>query len=288
MDPSSDKRPPNVPTLTREAFEASHERLREALVALVVDLDLGQEGAYENLEERIGSSKAFVEVEAALAANRKFAYHNRPDVVELHRVMGGYIETFSSLITSMRQSIGLYFAMADDRSARPLLDIMFSTMTAKPISDAFFAMSTHVAELDGGEVTVRNSLRKRVEGHIGFRNDLVHADWSVGWIDDNYQPLPNAAYKIKSRSGVPTISSLDIGTEEIMEQINDLIDLVTRIVAFGTACRQSQLGRGRVSELLAASRKAWPSPASTATQKAETYGGRSKLSILWDRDLDSR
>jgi hypothetical protein len=132
----------------------------------------------------------------------------------LHRVIGGYIDVFSHLTAIMRQSITSYFALPDEvypLRVLPLLRGLFATMTAKPIVESFFGLSTYVGELDEAEIAVRNALRRNVDDHVSFRNDLVHADWIIGWENaETSEPIPDTAYKVKTKAGVPTFSDLEI------------------------------------------------------------------------------
>ncbi|TFD49386.1 hypothetical protein E3T55_11480 [Cryobacterium frigoriphilum] len=172
-------------------------------------------------------------------------YHEDPSVIQLHRAIGGYITTFSEMTALMRQMIGEYLAPVDDEFPRPnpLLNIVFATMTAKPISDSFFAMATAVGDLDETGGRIRNALKREVTHNISFRNDLAHADWSLGWVNaDTNEPLPSAAYKIKSDEGVPRLTQLDLGTNDVIRQINRLNPLRTVLAAFAGTCRGIQRG----------------------------------------------
>jgi hypothetical protein len=174
----------------------------------------------------------------------------------LHRVIGGYIDVFSHLTAIMRQSITSYFALPDEvypLRVLPLLRGLFATMTAKPIVESFFGLSTYVGELDEAEIAVRNALRRNVDDHVSFRNDLVHADWIIGWENaETSEPIPDTAYKVKTKAGVPTFSDLEITPNDIIDRINDLQRLYRLVQTFGTACRSRQRGDGRVSDVLEA------------------------------------
>ncbi|MFD6198093.1 hypothetical protein ACFWE3_15495 [Mycobacteriaceae bacterium NPDC060252] len=261
----------------RDPREAAQARFKDAVLALLAELDAGDcETDTEALSARIASSPAFPELEAALRASQELGYHNKPEVIQLHRVIGGYIDRFSSLIAYMRQAISTYFATPEEvypLRVGPLLDILFAPMTAKPIADAFFATSTRVADLDECEVAVRNALRRSVENQMNFRNDLVHADWSIGWEDaDTAQSLPNTARKIKTRSGVPTMGSLDVSTNDIIRQINELQRTYDLVRIFGRACRDRQLRKGRVSDVLEV-RPASPSGGVVVRERSNRISG---------------
>lgn len=181
-------------------------------------------------------------------------YHDEPSTVQLHRAIGGYITIFSELVATMRHHISKFLEPNRDGAVdnSQLLDILFSTMTANPITESFFAMASHIGELNESEVLVRNSLKRSVRKHVDFRNDLAHADWSIGWMRlDTSETVPASAHRIKSREGVPQYSNLNIQTNDIIYKINDLNGLRVHVKKFGSGClaRQRNLDQ-RVSDLL--------------------------------------
>ncbi|GIG26905.1 hypothetical protein Cde04nite_31490 [Cellulomonas denverensis] len=180
----------------------------------------------------------------------------------LHRSIGGYITMFSEMTASMRQQIGAYLAPVDvefpisDR----LLDVLFASMTAKPIVDAFFSLSTEVGKLDADEAAIRNQLRRRVNEHLAFRNDLAHAEWSIGWQDaDTGERLPPAALRIKSSEGVPRLQDVGISSQVIGSHIDEVNQLRRLVMVFGRCCRARQRGHDvRLFDLLAVGPEGMP------------------------------
>ncbi|OBC00505.1 hypothetical protein A5785_19105 [Gordonia sp. 852002-50395_SCH5434458] len=128
--------------------------------------------------------------------------------MQLHRAIGGYVTVFSELISTLRTAIHAFLApvdkpivMGDDR-----LDILLATMTAKPMSDAFFGLAMHVASLDADEQRILNALRRDVADQVAFRNDLLHSEWSVGWVDNETgEPVAASALRIKTVEKVPSL-----------------------------------------------------------------------------------
>lgn len=170
-------------------------------------------------------------------------YHEDPSVIQLHRAIGGYITVFSEVVARMRQQIAVYFEpeSVEFELGNPLLDVLFSSMTAQPIVNSFFALSTHVGDLDETDLRIRNALRRAVNDEVSYRNDLAHADWSVGWVDmDTDEPVPPAAHKIKSQDGVPRFSNLGITTSDVIGHINELLRLRQLVHTFGGVCRLRQ------------------------------------------------
>ena len=74
----------------------------------------------------------------------------------------------------MRHHMTDYFAPpeAEFTMQNRFLDVLFATMTATPIVDSFFGLSTLVGNFDTGEVAVRNQLQREVKRHNSFRNDI--------------------------------------------------------------------------------------------------------------------
>lgn len=171
-------------------------------------------------------------------------YHEQPEVMQLHRTIGGYITVFSELTAVMRRQMGAYMApvaveVADNR----LLDVLFASMTAKPLIDSFFAMSTEVGGLDEQGLAIRRQLRRRVDEHISFRNDIAHSEWSVGWeAVDTGERIPPTAHRIKSFDGVPRLTNVGITANGIVQHINAMNHLREAVLVFGRACRARQCG----------------------------------------------
>jgi hypothetical protein len=184
-------------------------------------------------------------------------YHLRPDVIEIHRAIGGYITTYSELVAAMRYGIHQFLSPPDTdewhHPPNPLLDILFNQMTADPIRAAYFAISSHVGDLNDADRTVRNALQGLVQYYTSLRNDIAHADWSVGWaLADSDEPVLPTAHKIKvSKDGISNIQ-LALTAEKIGKEINHLGMLTSLIRTWAEACRRRQQGdkSRRPSDLL--------------------------------------
>jgi hypothetical protein len=59
----------------------------------------------------------------------------------------------------------------------PLINILFTNMTARPITESFFAMCMHVVQLNEEEIAIK-ALQNWTQRHIAVRNDIAHADWT--------------------------------------------------------------------------------------------------------------
>lgn len=181
-------------------------------------------------------------------------YHEQPEVVRLHRTIGGYITVFSELTAVMRRQMGVYMApVGAELAENRLLDVLFASMTAKPIVDSFFAMSTEVGDLDEDSLAIRRQLRRRVDEHVSFRNDIAHSEWSVGWeVVDTGERIPPTAHRIKSLDGVPRLTDVGITANGIVQHINAMNHLREAVLVFGRACRARQCGSDvQISSVLA-------------------------------------
>ncbi len=168
-----------------EGVEEFVELFAQALPAMLADYrDDPLLSDDDRLHAIVGHLTQSAEWPSLKASAQKSGYHERPEVKQLHRVIGGYIAIFSELTSTMRHHMTDYFAPLDAEFTVPnaKLDVLFATMTAKPIAESFFGLSTLIGDLDENEVQVRNQLQRDVKRHISFRNDMVHADWFIGWV----------------------------------------------------------------------------------------------------------
>lgn len=174
-------------------------------------------------------------------------YQGLPRVRFLHQALGGYFETYSIGLGTMRQGIESFLSpeAADAPHTRnPLFDALFAGMTAKPLADAFFAMSGIAGALeDDDDLVVRATLRNRWADHTTFRNDLAHAEWQVGWETMEGEPLPPSSIRIKVRDGAPKLTNLGFDTNDIIARINDLHAVLDALRAYSRACVDRQRGR---------------------------------------------
>jgi hypothetical protein len=181
-------------------------------------------------------------------------YHEDPKVIQLHRVIGGYIAIFSELISGMRYQMYRFLAESEGNpfSQSPLIEILFANMTARPLTDSFFAMCLEVAPLDEREIAIKRALQSWTQRHISIRNDIAHADWTIGWaVVDTNEPVPPTAAKTRMAGGRLVREQLPLDTSDIIQHINDLEHLKVATAAFGQSCDSMRTGHdNRVSELL--------------------------------------
>jgi hypothetical protein len=181
--------------------------------------------------------------------------HQRPDVVEIHQAIGGYITAFSEVVAALRRGIDIFLAPADVmfRAPDPLLEILFAQMTADPIRAAFFAISSQVGDLNDDDRSVRKALQTMVQHYIRLRNDIAHADWSVGWeVADTGELVSPTAHRVKVAKDGIEHTSLPYTPEQLEREIGHLNYLRRALGIWARACRQRQVGdlSTRPSDLL--------------------------------------
>lgn len=179
-------------------------------------------------------------------------YQHDPEVKRVHRFIGAFITTFAELVTTMRNHTR-EMLVPSAPTGEFLLEALFETLTAEPIQRAFFAVSSSLVEHDRHEAAIRSVLRRRVREEIEFRNDVVHADWSLGWRDaDTDEPVPPAVQKIKPAGGVVALRALDIDVETLLAHINRVQDLRWDLDAYAMGCLGTARGADvRILDFLA-------------------------------------
>ncbi|MEV6218616.1 hypothetical protein [Nocardia sp. NPDC051833] len=166
---------------------------------------------------------------------------------DVYMAIGNYITRFSEVIHLMRQQIADYLAPTSERfrgPISPLLDMLFDKMTASPVVESYFAMSSQAANLDADDIQIRNTLRKLVVRQVEFRNQIAHADWHVGWRNaDTNEAIPFQVRKTKSSGfGYPVLTDLDLTPDSICTEVCVLQELLHTVLLFGSVCRMRQRG----------------------------------------------
>jgi hypothetical protein len=188
-------------------------------------------------------------------------YHLRPDVIEIHRAIGGFITAFSEVVARMRRQMELLISNAEGSTpaaqsavlpGNPLLAILFDKMTADPIRAAYFAMASSVGDLNDADRSVRNALQGLVQYYIAMRNDIAHADWSVGWeVADSGDVVLPMAHKIRASKDGAEVARLPFTATSLGAEVVHLHYLAGLIGVFGDVCIERQLGgEKRPSDLL--------------------------------------
>jgi hypothetical protein len=173
------------------------------------------------------------------------SFHHRPDVIEVQRAIGGFITAFSEVVVSMRRGIESFLLPAGQEwmPGNAIPEILLAQMTADPIRAAFFAISNEVADLNDADRAVQRALQNLVQHYISLRNDIAHADWSVGWEDVETGEWVNPfARKVKiTKAGLRT-SRVPFDANDLHREVGHLYQLRRLLDVWGEVCRRRQVG----------------------------------------------
>ncbi len=174
-------------------------------------------------------------------------YFSNPEVVEFHRAIGTFTASFSEMIAEMRHGVVTFLVPDDGRNQETgrLFDVLFATMTAKPIVDSFFALAKAVGRLNEKDDAIVRAIRKTVSEQIAFRNDIAHADWNMGWETvDTAEPMVPSGRRIKTIAGIPQDQELGITLEKFSERIVVQDELTRSIRGVARLCGMRKQGEG--------------------------------------------
>lgn len=102
---------------------------------------------------------------------------------DAYRAIGRYVVEFSRLIFFMRLTIIRQLMVDNGRVVDGSVpELVLGEAYADQLTNAFFAICQHVADLDDEETGVATRLKTEVKKAIKDRNDLAHGDW---WINES-------------------------------------------------------------------------------------------------------
>ena len=155
-----------------------------------------------------------------------------------YRAIGRYFVQFSSLVALMRQMIEEQ--IATDDPPKKLLGLAFGSLTAQPISDAFFAMCRALGELDKPERKIEKCLRGQVDQEIRRRNIIAHGDWFVAkWAEPSEDPprdIPTTLVRVKASSTKEPFQYEDLPVSTIDAHGEEVEALEQVVCEFGCVC----------------------------------------------------
>lgn len=142
-------------------------------------------------------------------------------VDETHRAIGRYVVAFSYLLYEMREAIE-YPLRGDD----PVFaQLAMGEAYASQITNAFFAVCEHAADLDDEERQVAIRLKQEVNDAIKNRNDIAHGDWKVRHVGlpgprmFRTKPGRKAGWLVEKARPVEELDGLSEALEELAETV---------------------------------------------------------------------
>jgi hypothetical protein len=169
----------------------------------------------------------------------------------LFLVLGEFTVAFSELVSSMRESASLLLEepskgtdvdLALQRNHR--LHTAFESLTADPIATIYFSLCGDVGDLDENDIAVLRALRRLVSEYVSVRNQIAHADWSVGWVDhETDEAVEPAAYKIRTSKLQTRYQKLTLTVDGIHECSGQMSYVSSLLRTYAAICRDRQCGK---------------------------------------------
>ncbi len=147
-----------------------------------------------------------------------------------YRAIGRYVVEFSRLVMHMRWGIEKRLNRGGDVGVASLA---LGEVFANQLTEAFFAICEHVADLNAEEKRIGIRLRKEVRDEIKRRNDFAHGDWSVGEAAIAEDPH---LYRIKPGRKEGSSQSKQLPVADIDAASENLHALRQKVAEYGAAC----------------------------------------------------
>jgi hypothetical protein len=115
----------------------------------------------------------------------------------IYHEIGIFIVKFSEIVSMLRT--GIVVCLGSDPFSVEFAEInaVFDKMTADPIRTAFFTLCGESASLDDEDCKIRDVMNMTIQRLAERRNEIAHADWSIGWVEnETNKVVPPVAHKI--------------------------------------------------------------------------------------------
>lgn len=149
---------------------------------------------------------------------------------DAYRAVGRYVVEFSRLVFHMRRGIERQLASDEDRL---IAAMAVGEAFANQITEAFFGICEHVADLNEEEKRVGVRLRKEVRDEIKRRNDFTHGDWAIGGLNSYEDPIL-ARVKPGRKGGALQIKELPVSDIEAAADAAHV--LAQKVAEFSAIC----------------------------------------------------
>jgi hypothetical protein len=171
------------------------------------------------------------------------------DTLNLLLALGDFTVAFSEMISALHRSGAMLLeaphASESSQVARsPLIDAVYEPLTAAPISKLFFTLCRQAGDLNDSDLNVHRALQRWVDRFIQMRNQVSHADWSVGWVvHDTDRQVPPTAHKLRTSGWISAYTKLDLTSDGVGHAAGKIRYTASLIRAFGNVCRDRQCGK---------------------------------------------
>ena len=148
-----------------------------------------------------------------------------------HRAVGHYVVEFSRLMATMRLGLERYLSIEGSRAVPALA---LGAALPEQLTQSFFAICEHVADLDKGEEKVAIRLRVEVLDEIKRRNDFAHGDWLLGNMREVFDEPILVRVKPGRRKG--PVQNRPVSIAEIDAAADEVWVLSQKVTEFGSIC----------------------------------------------------
>lgn len=141
------------------------------------------------------------------------------------RAIGRFVVEFGQLVFHIRK--GILFHVGGPAHQPQPLNLLMGEATAKPLSNAFFAMlrGDESAPPEGEDLRMLGRIENEVGEVITLRNDVMHGDWFVGYAEEGAN-RPGPATLMRTKPGRRTGAALEV-RELTTDDIEDLTERVS-------------------------------------------------------------
>jgi hypothetical protein len=179
----------------------------------------------------------------------------RVEVVRIQSSIGRYVAMFSLIPRRMRDEIVTMVTgpRATDTLPVTLMQTLLAKMTADPLRSAFFAMASQMVDFDAENRAIVAALQAEVQFQIKLRNDVAHADWSVGMRSRKGEVITGEARRMRvSKADGAQHSLLTLDADALFAESQRAYELSEFCGVFGLNCRVQSAGHTspRLSQLL--------------------------------------
>lgn len=134
----------------------------------------------------------------------------------------------------MRTSIECVLSKADDDTA--IVSLALGEAPAYNITSSFFAICSHVAELDIEEERIGSKLEEAVMAELTRRNDFAHGDWYIGWTSTEGEFCDPILWRVKPNRKKGAFSEREIPVAELDQASDEIAELDALLSEYGDLC----------------------------------------------------
>lgn len=139
------------------------------------------------------------------------------------RAIGRYVYEFSWLCWDMKQALSSVPGLIG--KGYTTIELIAGEMTAAPLANACFAICEDAVRSAPTEVKMIRALRSVILEEISRRNDFMHGDWMIGWVESVGTDRVDGTVEHVVRDLPPTLSRMKPGRSGVEKMTKEEIPL---------------------------------------------------------------